>query len=88
MRVRMRARREAVEAVFAAEPGARGAVAGIGICSPGPLDPSSGVVLNPPNVPCWRNFPLADETRRAFGIPARVDNDANAAGLAARNFPP
>jgi glucokinase len=74
--------REAVEAVFAAEPGARGAVAGIGICSPGPLDPSSGVVLNPPNVPCWRNFPLADETRRAFGIPARVDNDANAAGLA------
>lgn len=74
--------RAAVEAVFAAEPGARGAVAGIGICSPGPLDPASGVVLNPPNVPCWRNFPLADETQRAFGIPARVDNDGNAAALA------
>ena len=74
--------RAAVEAVFAAEPGARGAVAGIGICAPGPLDPASGVVLNPPNLPCWRNFPLADEIERAFGIPAHVDNDANAAALA------
>ena len=72
----------AVEAIFAAEPGARGAVAGIGICAPGPLDPKRGVVLNPPNLPCWRDFPLAEETARAFGIPARLDNDANAAGLA------
>ncbi|MGP8243410.1 MAG: ROK family protein [Bryobacteraceae bacterium] len=74
--------RAAVETILAAEPGARGNLAGIGICSPGPLDPASGVVLNPPNVPCWRNFPLADEIWRAFGIPARVDNDGNAAALA------
>jgi glucokinase len=40
------------------------------------------VVLNPPNVPCWRNYPLAAEVERVFGVPARVDNDANAAGLA------
>jgi len=74
--------RAAVEAVFAESPAARGAVKGIGICSPGPLDPKTGVVLNPPNVPCWRDFPLAAETEKAFGIPARVDNDANAAALA------
>jgi len=74
--------RSAIEGIFTQAPEARGAVKGIGICSPGPLDPRTGVVLNPPNVPCWRNFPLADETRRAFGVPARVDNDANAAGLA------
>jgi glucokinase len=74
--------KNAVEAIFQAAPEARGAVTGIGICSPGPLDPNTGVVLNPPNVPCWRNFPLAAETERAFGVPARVDNDANAAGLA------
>jgi len=30
-------------------------VRGIGICSPGPLDPEKGVVINPPNLPCWRN---------------------------------
>jgi glucokinase len=74
--------RAAVEAVFADQPGARGSVGGIGICAPGPLDPANGVVLNPPNVPCWRNFPLAAEVERAFGLPARVDNDANAAALA------
>ena len=55
---------------------------GIGICAPGPLDPSTGVVLNPPNLPCWRNFPLAAEVARLYRIPVQVDNDANAAGLA------
>ncbi len=54
----------------------------IGICAPGPLDPRTGVVLNPPNVPCWRNFPLAAEIQRRYGVSARVDNDANAAALA------
>src|SRR3989442_2544854 len=54
----------------------------IGICAPGPLDPRTGVVLNPPNVPCWRNFPLAVEIKKRYGVDARVDNDANAAALA------
>src|SRR6202044_3291167 len=71
-----------VNAVFAAQPDARSSLAGIGICWPGPLDPRSGVVINPPNLPCWRNFPLAAEVQRVFGVQARVDNDANAAGLA------
>ena len=39
-------------------------------------------MINPPNLPCWRDFPLAAEIGRVFGLPARVDNDANAAGLA------
>ncbi len=72
----------AIEAVLAAHPEARGGVAGIGICAPGPLDPLTGVILNPPNVPCWRNFPLASEVQRVFGFSARVDNDGNAAALA------
>ena len=72
----------AIDEIFVSVSEARGAVTGIGICSPGPLDPFKGIILNPPNLPCWRNFPLAAETERAFGVPARVDNDANAAGLA------
>jgi len=72
--------KEAIGAIYAAAP--EGAVTGIGICSPGPLDPATGVVLNPPNLPCWRNFPLAAETEAAFGVTTRVDNDGNAAGLA------
>ena len=72
----------AIEAVFSAHPDSQPHLAGIGICAPGPLDPSTGVILNPPNVPCWRNFPLAAEVQRVFGLAARVDNDGNAAALA------
>jgi glucokinase len=54
----------------------------IGICAPGPLDPKTGVVLNPPNLPCWRNFPLVDKIHTRYGLPVRLDNDANAAALA------
>jgi glucokinase len=57
-------------------------VGGIGICAPGPLNPKTGVVLNPPNLPGWRNIPLARMVEKAFGLPAKVENDANAAGLA------
>src|ERR1017187_5820311 len=69
--------RAAIDGIFEAVPEARGAVTGIGICSPGPLDPRAGVVVNPPNLPCWRNFPLAAEIEKAYGVRARVDNDAN-----------
>jgi len=54
----------------------------IGVCSPGPLNPKTGVVLNPPNLPCWRNFPLAEELAQLYRVRVKVDNDANAAGLA------
>lgn len=59
-----------------------GAMQSIGICAPGPLDPETGVVLNPPNLPCWRNFPLADRIAAKYSVPVKVDNDANAAALA------
>src|SRR5690242_10015477 len=54
----------------------------IGICAPGPLDPHTGVVLNPPNVTCWRNYPLAAEIARRYGGPVKLENDAKSAGLA------
>jgi glucokinase len=54
----------------------------IGICAPGPLDPKTGVVLNPPNLPCWRDFPLAEKIVSMYHVPVQVDNDANAAALA------
>src|SRR6266403_6210923 len=73
---------KAINAVFEAQPQARDALTGIGICAPGPLDPFRGVVLNPPNLPCWRNFPLAAEVQRVFHVCAKDDNDANAAALA------
>ena len=72
--------RRAMDAVLAAKPGV--VLGGVGITSPGPLDPRAGVVLNPPNLPCWRDFPLVEKIRAAYGVDARLDNDAKAAGLA------
>jgi glucokinase len=60
----------------------RDLISGIGICAPGPLDPRTGIVINPPNLPGWRNFPLADLISKAYRLPVRLDNDGNAAALA------
>jgi len=62
--------------------GGKEAVLGIGICAPGPLNPKTGLVINPPNLPGWHNVQLAQLIERTFGIPTKVENDANAAGLA------
>lgn len=57
-------------------------VLGIGICAPGPLNPRTGLVINPPNLPGWRNVQLVRRVEKKFGVPTKVENDANAAGLA------
>jgi glucokinase len=59
-----------------------GPVRAIGVSSPGPLDPKTGVILQTPNLPCWRNFPLLRHIEERYGLPTRLENDANAAGLA------
>jgi len=56
------------------------AIVGIGIGSPGPLDRATGTVIETPNLG-WRNFPLRDLVANAIGLPAELDNDANAATI-------
>jgi glucokinase len=73
---------DSVRAATRLKPELQGLIAGIGICAPGPLDPRSGVVINPPNLPGWRNFPLAALISKSYRLPVRVDNDGNAAALA------
>jgi len=75
---------DAIDAVLAAHPGK--AIAGIGVASPGPLDPRTGVILFTPNIPCWHDFPLRRELDARYDMPTWVDNDANAAGLAEAAF--
>ncbi len=57
-------------------------ISAIGICAPGPLNPHTGVIVNPPNLPAWRNFPLAAEITKVYKLPVHIDNDGNAAALA------
>lgn len=66
--------------------GGKERVGGIGICAPGPLNPKTGVVLNPPNMYGWRNIELTKLVEKEFGLPAKLENDANAAGLAEALF--
>mgnify|MGYP001095055611 CR=1 FL=1 len=51
-------------------------VLGIGLGSPGPLDPNTGVIIDTPNLK-WKNFPLAATLQKKFKVPVVVDNDVN-----------
>ena len=71
----------AIQALFSAST-ERPQIGAIGICAPGPLNPLTGVIINPPNLAIWHNYPLADEMRRLYNVIVKIDNDANAAALA------
>ncbi|MEN9937401.1 MAG: hypothetical protein RLZZ387_3980 [Chloroflexota bacterium] len=58
-----------------------GVLAGVGIGSPGPLDPFAGVVFTMPNLPGWENVPLRSILADRTGLPVELGNDANAAAL-------
>ncbi len=51
-------------------------VAGIGIGSPGPLDPYEGVIIHTPNLG-FENFPLKKKLQKELDLPVVVDNDVN-----------
>lgn len=57
-------------------------LSGIGISAPGPLNPNTGVIVAPPNLPGWHNVPLGKILQEAFNVPVYVGNDANVAVLA------
>ena len=61
-------------------------VTGIGISCGGPLDHEQGIVLNPPNLYGWDSVPIVDLLQERYGIPARLQNDANACALAEWRF--
>ncbi|OQB39657.1 MAG: Glucokinase [Candidatus Hydrogenedentes bacterium ADurb.Bin179] len=51
-------------------------ISGIGVGSPGPLDPHTGVIIDTPNLG-WKDYPLADVLARTYKVPVTVDNDVN-----------
>jgi len=74
-----------VRAIESAWPDDR-SVKAIGMASPGPLDPHTGVVLATPNIPEWIDFPVTEKLTDHFGVPAYLDNDANLAALGEWKF--
>ena len=58
----------------------------VGIGAPGPLDWDSGVIHEAPNLPGWKEVPLAARIADAIGLPTFLENDANAAALAENQY--
>ena len=54
-------------------------LAGLGVCSPGPLDHRTGVLIDPPNLPGWRNVPLKQMLSTRLNLPVCLEHDAKAA---------
>jgi glucokinase len=76
----LRAVRETIEKVIRHPRAIK--IRAIGISVPGWVDGNSGKVLKAANLPCWHNYPLATKLQHIFGLPIRIENDANAAALA------
>lgn len=54
-------------------------VTGVGLATPGTMDIPAGMLLDPPNLPGWTDFPVRDEVGRQLGLRTVLQNDANAA---------
>lgn len=61
-------------------------VFGIGIGLPGLVDPKSGIVRFLPNIPGWRNVPLASLLSKRMHLPVYIDNDVKVITLAEAIF--
>ena len=59
-------------------------ILGVGVGTPGVVDPD-GVVLDAPNLG-WSNFPLARTLSQNLSLSVHAENDANAAALAEYSF--
>jgi predicted NBD/HSP70 family sugar kinase len=57
-------------------------IIGVGIAAPGPVDVSSGTVLNPPLLAGWQNVPVRDALAARLGMPVLLEKDVTAAAVA------
>lgn len=59
-------------------------VLGIGVATPGYVDPATGTVITIGRVPGWNNLPISRRLREATGLPVTIGNDMDA--LASAEF--
>lgn len=68
-----------VRHILEREGGARELIEGVGVGTPGPLNPLTGVVYGAPNLPGWQQIPLKERLQERLGLSIQVENDANLA---------
>ena len=76
---------QAVDELKAALPAGE-AIAALGICCPGPVDPAAGLLIDPPNLQGLHNTPLRDLLAERLVMPVVLEHDANAAALGDFHF--
>ena len=54
-------------------------IVAVGLATPGTMDIPNGMLLEPPNLPGWTNFPIRDRVASQLQRPTILQNDANAA---------
>ncbi len=59
---------------------------GVGIGAPGPSNPNKGILFTSPNLPGWKDVPIASIMGDLFHRETFLINDANAAALAEHRF--
>lgn len=75
----------AVERLLGEHPGARAKLAGIGLAVPGVIDAATGVCIRSTLLD-WRDVPIGPLVAKVTGLPAFVENDANALALGEHLF--
>lgn len=58
----------------------------VGISCGGPLDADKGVILGPPNLPGWDHVEIVRQLEAHYGVPVKLQNDANACAVAEWKF--
>ena len=66
-----------------------GRLAGTGISVPGPIDPHTGRPSQPPIMPGWDAYPIAEHLAETLPAPVLIENDADAmaVGEQSTNYP-
>ncbi|MCX5769143.1 MAG: ROK family glucokinase [Candidatus Hydrogenedentes bacterium] len=75
----MRAMVDSIDAALKQAGASRSDVLAAWFGAPGPMNWQTGIVYSPPNLPGWKDVPLAAEMQKRLGFPCFVDNDANVA---------
>lgn len=61
-------------------------VCGLGVGVPSLVNARTGTILDTTNIPSWKKVELRPWLERKYGVPVRVDNDANCFALGERFF--
>ena len=70
-----------IDSVWPQEP-----VDAISVAAPGPVNPYTGIIFSTPNIPAWKNYPLAGLLSKRYKVPAFLGNDANLAAVGEWKF--